>query len=277
MATANATCTEAKQDLMSETQEGSASAPPSVTALYRYPLKGFSPEPLDHVELVPGETFPRDRAYAVENGPGRFDPDHPAYLPKIHFLMLMRNERLATLATHFDDATETLTIARAGKQVARGQLSTKLGRQMIEQFLSAYLKAELRGPPKIVWAPGHSFSDMGEKCVHLVNLATVREIERTLGKPVDPLRFRANIYFDGAEAFAETKWIGRDFSIGSARFQAFAMTERCEATNVDPATAVRDLALPQHLMRTYGHTDVGIYARVVECGRIATGDALALG
>ena len=41
--------------------------------------------------------MPFDRAYAIENGPGRFDPEHPAHLPKINFLMLMRNERLATL------------------------------------------------------------------------------------------------------------------------------------------------------------------------------------
>jgi uncharacterized protein YcbX len=261
---------------MSAMNEGAAGTfPLRVTALYRYPLKGFSPEPLDHVELQPGETFPRDRAYAVENGRGGFDPDHPKYLPKVQFLMLMRNERLATLATHFDDATETLTISRAGKQVAKGQLSTKLGRQMIEQFLGAYLKSELRGPPKIVSAPGHTFSDMDAKCVHLVNLATVRDIERTLGRPVDPLRFRANIYFDGAEAFAETRWIGREFSIGGVRLQAFAMTERCEATNVDPATAVRDLALPQHLLRTYGHAEAGIYARVIEGGRIGLGETIA--
>ncbi len=251
--------------------------PPRVTALYRYPLKGFSPERLKSVDLAAGETFPRDRAYAIENGPGRFDPDNPKHLPKINFLMLMRNERLATLDTRFEDATETLTILRAGKQVAKGQLSTKLGRQMIEQFLSAYLKGELRGPPRIVAAPGHSFSDMDAMCVHLVSMATVREIERTLGKPVDPLRFRANVYFDGAPAFAETQWIGREFAIGSVRLQAFAMTERCEATNVDPATAVRDLAIPQHLLRTYNHAEVGIYARVVGAGRIAEGDMLARG
>ena len=73
--------------------------------------------------LLAGGTAPFDRAYAIENGPGRFDPEHPAHLPKINFLMLMRNERLATLETHFDDATETLTIWRAGKQVARGDLT----------------------------------------------------------------------------------------------------------------------------------------------------------
>ena len=37
----------------------------------------------------------------------------------------------------------------------------------------------------------------------LINLATVRDVERIVGAPVDPLRFRANLYFEGAEAWAE--------------------------------------------------------------------------
>jgi uncharacterized protein len=93
---------------------------PLLKALYRYPVKGLTPEPLERVQLTPGQTIPFDRAYAIENGPGRFDPLEPRHLPKITFLMLMRDERLATLKTRFDDATETLTIFRDGKQVARG-------------------------------------------------------------------------------------------------------------------------------------------------------------
>ena len=64
----------------------------------------------------------------------------------------------------FEDATETLTVLRDGKQVARGQLTTPIGRRLIEQFIAAYMKAELRGPPKIVYAAGHSFSDVAAKC-----------------------------------------------------------------------------------------------------------------
>ncbi|HKD56137.1 MAG TPA: MOSC N-terminal beta barrel domain-containing protein, partial [Hyphomicrobiaceae bacterium] len=111
--------------------------------LYRYPVKGLTPEPLERAILVAGETLPCDRAWAIENGPGRFDPSQPRHLPKINFLMLMRDERLATLRSNFDDATETLTILRDGKQVARGKLTTPLGRQLIEQFIAAYMKAEL--------------------------------------------------------------------------------------------------------------------------------------
>lgn len=49
-----------------------------VATLWRYPLKGFSPEALDGVDLEAGETIPFDRAFAIENGPSGFDPAAPA-------------------------------------------------------------------------------------------------------------------------------------------------------------------------------------------------------
>ena len=245
-------------------------------ALYRYPVKGLTPEPLQRVTLTAGETLPFDRAYAIENGPGRFDPAAPRHLPKINFLMLMRDERLATLQTSLEDATRTLTIHRDGKQVARGQLTTPVGRQLIEQFIAAYMKAELRGPPKIMHAPGHSFSDVAAKCVHIVNLASVREVERTLGRPVDPRRFRANLYLEGLEPWAEFGWLDTMIAVGPARLAVFARTKRCEATNVDPAKGVRDMAIPAHLQRTWGHQDFGIYAKVVTGGDVSVGAAVVV-
>jgi uncharacterized protein YcbX len=248
---------------------------PHVTALYRYPVKGLSPEKLAEVTLTAGETVPFDRAWAIENGPGRFNPDAPKHLPKINFLMLMRNERLASLETRFDTDTETLTILRAGKQVARGQLSSKLGRSMIEQFLAAFMKGDMRGAPHIVSAPGHSFSDVAKKCVHIVNLASVRELERISGRPIDPLRFRPNIIVDGLAPWAEFEWIDSDIGIGPTRLHVFTRTVRCDATNVDPATAARDMSIPALLLRTYGHSDFGIYATVSDGGAIRPGDAVA--
>lgn len=249
---------------------------PAVAALYRYPVKGMTPEPMQHVTLEAGGTMPFDRAYAIENGPGRFDPDAPRHLPKINFVMLMRNERLASLDARFDDATQTLTIMRAGRQVARGNLETPIGRQLIEQFIAAYLKTDLRGAPKIVSAPGHSFSDVSAKCVHVINLASVREVERIAGRSVDPLRFRANVHLEGLPPFAEIDWIGRDLRIGAVGMSVFDRTVRCDATNVDPATAVRDMAIPALLQRTWGRTDFGVYARITAAGEIGIGDAVTI-
>jgi len=247
-----------------------------VTALYRYPVKGMTPHRMERVSLVAGETMPFDRAYAIENGPGRFNPEAPKHLPKINFVMLMRNERLATLSAEFDDATETLTIRRAGKQVARGQLSTALGRQMVEQFLAAYMAGDMRGAPRIVRAPGHSFSDVAAKCVHIVNLASVRDLERVLGRAVNPLRFRPNVVIDGAEAWREFDWVDKRITLGGVTLEAFARTDRCDATNVDPETGARDMAIPSALLRQWRHSDFGIYARVVGGGELTAGDAVTV-
>jgi hypothetical protein len=253
------------------------SAGPSVRGLYRYPVKGLSPESMQRMELRPGETAPFDRAYAIENGPGRFDPENPKHLPKINFLMLMRDERLATLSSRFDDATHTLTILRDGKQVARGQLTNALGRRMIEQFLGAYLQAELRGAPRIVFAGGHSFSDVEAKCLHIVNLASVRELERAVGIPLNPLRFRPNVVVDGPDAWSEFDWVGNRIALGDVELDVMKRTERCAATDVDPETGKRDTAIPAVLQRTWGHRDFGVYARIAWGGTVSVGDAVFAG
>jgi uncharacterized protein YcbX len=218
--------------------------------------------------------MPLDRAWAIENGPGRFDPENPKYLAKIHFLMLMRDERLATLDTRIEADGETLVIRRDGKQVARGNLSTTIGRQLIEQFMAAYMKASLRGAPKIVMAPGHSFSDMAAKCLHIVNLATVRDLERIMGRSLDPLRFRPNIILDGVPAWQELGWLDKVLTVGGIKLTVFHRTRRCDATNVDPKTGTRDTAIPAVLQRTLGHSDFGVYAKVEAAGELAVGDAL---
>jgi uncharacterized protein len=248
---------------------------PIVRGLFRYPVKGLSPEPLQRMSLKAGQTAPFDRAYAVENGPGRFDPENPAHLPKINFLMLMRNERLATLQTRFDDATETLTVLRDGKQVARGDLRTPIGRKMIEQFLAAYMQDDLRGAPRVVFAPGHSFSDVAAKCLHVINLASLRELERVVRRAVNPLRFRPNVVMDGAPPWAEFDWSGKPLQLGAVKLEFIKRTERCAATNVDPDTGQRDIAIPAALQRAWGHTDFGFYARVIADGTIAIGDPVS--
>ena len=54
--------------------------PAEITGLYRYPVKGLTPESLAKVALSPGQTLPADRRYAIENGPSGFDTAAPAWL-----------------------------------------------------------------------------------------------------------------------------------------------------------------------------------------------------
>jgi len=251
------------------------SPPATIDAIYRYPVKGLSPEPLARAALAVGATVPGDRRYAIENGPIGFDPAMPAYFPKIRFLMLMKNERLARLATRFDDATTTLTVAVRGREVARGDLSTPEGRATIEAFFADYCRDELRGPPRILEAPGHSFSDVANKVVSIINLASVAALEKAIGAPVDPLRFRANLYVSGWPAWHEFDLLGSELALGpTARLRVVKRIVRCAATNVDPATGIRDLTVPQALRDAFGHDHCGVYAEVVAAGAVAPGDEI---
>ncbi len=74
-----------------------------LAALYRYPVKGLSPEAIPEAHLTEGAHFPGDRLMAIENGPSGFNPGAPEHMPKQKFLMLMRNEKLARIEARFDD------------------------------------------------------------------------------------------------------------------------------------------------------------------------------
>jgi uncharacterized protein YcbX len=246
--------------------------PARIKAIYRYPVKGLSPQALDRTRLEAGRTVPADRLYAIENGPSGFDPAAPRYFPKQRFLMLMRNERLAALRTGYDEASHTLLIHADGQEAARGDLRTAEGRATIERFLAAYCADELRGPPKVLHGDNHSFSDVSKKVVSIINLASLAEVESAAGAPVNPLRFRANLYVSGWPAWHEFDLIGRQLTAGGARLKVIKRILRCAATDVDPDTGIRDLTIPHTLMRHFDHMDCGVYAEVVGAGDIAVGD-----
>lgn len=247
----------------------------SLQAIYRYPVKGLSPEPLARLRLDPGRTLPFDRRYAIENGPSGFDPAAPAYLPKQRFLMLMRNARLARLRTRFDDRTGVLSIVENGQAAVEGDLGNPEGRQAIEAFFARFCADELRGAPKILQAEDHSFSDVAKKVVSIINLASVAALETVLGRRLDPLRFRANLYVTGWPAWHEFELVGRTLRIGAgAELKPVKRIVRCAATEVDPQTGDRDAAIPQALVQAYGHCDCGVYAEVLAGGDVAVGDAV---
>ena len=242
--------------------------PAEITGIYRYPVKGLSPEPLPRVELAAGRTLPADRRYAIENGPSGFDPADPKWMSKAHFLMLMRDEWLAGLHTHFDDASHTLTIRENGREAARGDLETAAGRSAIEQFFAARFASDIKGPPKILSGGGHSFSDVASKVVSIINLGSLQPIEDVVGQPVHPLRFRANLYVRGWPAWHELDLLGQTLAIGDVRLKIVKRIVRCAAVNVDPDTAARDLNIPHTLMQRFGHADCGVYAEVIAGGTV---------
>src|SRR4051812_15065948 len=185
-------------------RKGASPMPTTLAALYRYPVKGLSPEPIGRASLAPGRCLPHDRRFAIALPSTRFDPGRPEWLSKTHFVMLMRDEKLARLQTRFDDETDELRVEQGGTTVLRESLAEAEGRRRAGAFFDEFLAGEVEGPLRVVEAPGHSFADARRKpnaatdqYVSLINLASIAALEQSVGAPVAPLRFRANLYFDG--------------------------------------------------------------------------------
>jgi uncharacterized protein len=252
-----------------------------VDAIYRYPVKGLSAEKMERVTLVPGECLPHDRRFAIALGSTVFNPDSPEWLPKTKFVMLMRDEKLALLQTGFDAETGVLTIAENGRELLRGRLTEPEGCRSVAEFCANFLGPGIDGPLRVVEAPGHAFADARRKpkattgqYVSLINYASIAALETAMGASVDPIRFRANVYFYGAAAWREHDWIGAEIALGTARLRVVSPITRCAATQVNPVTALRDLDIPAALDRNFGHINMGIYAEVISPGEIAIGDPL---
>ncbi len=251
----------------------------TICALNTFPVKGMSVQTHESIQLSAGENFPFDRSWAIEAGARKFDAAAPAYLPKTAFAQLMSHEKIAGLDTSLDvsGGNPVLTINRDGRQIARGDLSTPVGRQIIEQFMAAYMKNELRGSPRVVHAEGHNFTDVPAKFISILNLASVREVERVAGKSLDPLRFRANIHIEGAEPWAEFGWLGKTLQVdGTPAFRVAERIQRCAATSVNPQTAERDMNLPRILVSGFQHGDCGIYVSSTADLVLTTGQRIAL-
>lgn len=113
--------------------------------------------------------------------------------------------------------------------------------------------------------------------VSIINLASVAAIETAVGAPVHPLRFRGNLYVAGWPAWREFDLVERELAVGrEAQLKVVKRIVRCAATNVDPDTGMRDLALPKSLMQSFGHMDCGVYAEVMTGGEIAAGDSISV-
>ena len=244
---------------------------PDVKAIYRYPIKGLSPEALTQVALQAGGAFPFDRVFALARPGAPVDPDEPKWAKKGLFLMSMLDDGLSEIATRVDSETLRLTIARDDKPLLEADLGSPEGRGSVETFFRGHVPG-LRELPRLVRSRDSHFMDKPENLISLINLATLRSLEAQWGYGIDPLRFRANLYVDGLKPWQEFDWIGADLRIGDAAFRVDRRNGRCGATNVNPVTGKRDLDIPGSLRRTFGHKDLGVYLRALEGGVVSIGD-----
>ena len=254
----------------------------NIKSIVRYPIKGLSGENLEKIILEKNQVLPGDREYAFSRSHVTYDSNNPTYLRKTNFLALVKEEKLAKLDTKFDPKSRELIIRLDNQIVIKETLHQEENINKVETFFQNYLNLGTDEKPKLVRGIKvennnnltHSFSDIPDKAVSIINLDTINELEKKLGKKIAPSRFRANLLIDNGNPWEEFNWIGKKVSVGECVLEVFKRTQRCAATNVNPENAVRDINIPNEINTHYGHFDLGVYARVIKTGLVSISDKL---
>ena len=253
-----------------------------IKSIVRYPIKGLSGENLQNITLEKNQVLPGDRELAFARSNVTYEENNPLYLRKTNFLALVKEEKLAKLDTKFDPKSRELIIRLDNQIVIKETLFEEENINKVETFFQNYLNLGTDEKPKLVRGIKvennnnltHSFSDIPDKAVSIINLDTINELEKKLGKKIAPSRFRANLLIDNGKAWEEFDWVGKKISLGETVFEVFKKTQRCAATNVNPENAIRDINIPNEINTHYGHLDLGVYARVIKSGFVSISDKL---
>jgi uncharacterized protein YcbX len=257
-----------------------------VAALYRYPVKGFTPEECETLTVLDEGRVAGDRVLGI-----RFaDTEAPdeAWSRKHGMVALINTPGLARLRVTFDTKASRLRIG-SGTAVLVDEVLNPEGRRRIAAVLANYVLKLDDNPltnhperlPLRVIGDGHSprYHDEEPGRVTLHGRGSLQVLEAVLGKEVSELRFRSNVAVDGLTAWEEQNWVGRKIRVGAVEFAVVKPKTRCLATHANPTTGERDLPILTTLTQKMGQENPTFAVAMVPSssgGQIHLGDQVAL-
>jgi len=246
-----------------------------VDSLWHYPVKGLTGACRDMVHLEAGRHFPDDRIFAIANG----HPKHAELTPgrwqkKALFLQQMKMEQLAALDCRFEGTR--LEIHHQGELTLSAEMDSANGRQKIDSFFADFVDDQTPGAPRLMRVTEGSYADTEAALISLGGTASVAQFGKITGTEPDMRRFRLNIMLETDTPDAEAALIGHRVKLGEAVLDIVAPVGRCAAIDVDPETAIRGPHYLPVMEARLGHTDLGIFAEVIEAGAVRTGDRLEI-
>ena len=257
---------------------------PHVAALARYPVKGFTPEPLAVLDVQADGRVVGDRvlAFRFADAVAPEDDDGLDYWPKSRGLALQDFPSLAALRVDYDREALRLRISHEEATLVEAGLDPD-GRNALEDAVTTFLldsddARRLRRPgrmPLSLLGDGVAarFQDRPRGFITLHGAASARAVGAALGQEIDDRRFRSNIVIDGADAWDELAWAG-EVRIGGIPFTIEQPLGRCLATHANPDTGIRDAKVLTTLTGALGRPEpvLGIAMLPVGDSRGRVGD-----
>lgn len=237
-----------------------------VVRLWRHPIKSHGREALNTVTLIPGQTMPGDRVWAIAHEASKADGSEWASCS--NFSRGAKAPALMAIRSRMADA-DTVTLSHPDRPDLTFKPDTD-GESFLE-WVRPLMPENRAASTRIIRVPGRGMTDTDFPSTSIGNMATHRAVSQKLDRDLSEARWRINIWLDGLTPWEEFDWIGKDIQIGGTRLHVQDRITRCMATTANPDTGVRD-ADTLGALKTWGHQDMGVYATVLEGGAISLDD-----
>jgi MOSC domain-containing protein len=259
---------------------------PYVVALYRYPVKGFTPQECRRLTVLDEGRIAGDRVLGIRFADTEASDD--AWSRKTGMLALVNTPGLARLHVRFEEKSFRLHISLETAVMVDEVLNPD-GRKRIAARLADYvLKLQenpLSGHPERLplrvigdgFVPRYHDDESGRVTLH--GRGSLQALAAALGTEVSEQRFRSNIAVDGLDAWEEQSWVGRQIRVGAVEFDVVKPKTRCLATHANPNTGQRDLPILTTLTHKIGQENptFAVALRPTRAGgQIHVGDQVTL-
>lgn len=244
----------------------------SVASIQRHPLKSHGREKLASVRLTAGEGLPWDRRWAVAHDAAKIAEGEWAECA--NFSRGSKAPRLMAINAQLDEAAQSLTLTHPDRPAITFRPDQADDQVRFLDWVMPLCPANRALPQRIYSAPVRGMTDTDYPSVSLINLASNRALGQQMGTDLSALRWRANFWVEGWDAFAERAMVGRKLRLGDAVLEVTEPKVRCLATTANPLTGVRDADTLAALQSRFGDQDFGLYANVIEGGMVRTGDRI---
>ncbi|NOD84331.1 MOSC domain-containing protein [Ruegeria sp. HKCCD6119] len=237
----------------------------TVSSLWRHPIKSHGREALSQVTLIPGQTMPGDRVWAVAHEAAKTDGSE--WAPCFNFSRGSKAPQLMAISAELQGDRVTL------RHPQRPDLdfAPDTEQEAFLDWVKPLMPANRAASARIVRVPGRGMTDSDFPSISLCNMASHRAVEQKLGQTLSIVRWRGNFWFEGLPLWDEFDWLGRDLRIGEAVLRVRERITRCMATTANPETGERD-ADTLRALNSWDHQDFGVYAEVVQGGEIRVND-----
>ncbi len=239
--------------------------------IWRHPIKGIGAERISGAFLAPDFSLPLDRAFAViEEGAAA---KHGQWQPCRNFIRGAKAPQLMAISA---ECGEDGTMRLSHPDLPDFTFDPKHDDAGLIAWLRTIYPPDRPAPVGLVAAPQAGMTDANFASISVLNLASLRALEARAGVPLDPRRFRGNLWLDGLTQWEELDLIDATLVIGSARLKIVEPITRCRATEANPDTGTRDVPILQMLQDGWGHSTFGVYAETIDQGHIAQDDEVEI-